>query len=290
MSKLVLGTVQLGMAYGVNNKTGQPDQADAFAILDRAFEAGITMFDTAAAYGNSEEVVGAWILERSFQEKVSIVSKMKPAKGELRPEDEIRASMKRLHLKKLSGYMLHAVADMSSDEIVSSLKGLKAQGLAERVGASIYNPKEAHEAVAKEFDCIQIPYNVFDRRLDVSGFFDETKNAGMTVFARSPFLQGLLLMAPDEIPTHLLPAKQYVEMFRVIATSHHVSVLQAALAYVDAHSGIDHIVFGAETSGQLNEILEEYSKKAPTGLIEELRDAFDNVDSTIIDPSQWKKP
>ncbi|MEN9561731.1 MAG: hypothetical protein RIQ56_1004, partial [Candidatus Parcubacteria bacterium] len=55
--KLVLGTVQLGMSYGIGNFSGQPSRAQALEIIDRAWEAGIRTFDTAAAYGEAEIVL-----------------------------------------------------------------------------------------------------------------------------------------------------------------------------------------------------------------------------------------
>ena len=57
MNKLVLGMVQLGLNYGINNRRGKPSKGESFSILDRAFEGGIRIFDTAAAYGNAEEIL-----------------------------------------------------------------------------------------------------------------------------------------------------------------------------------------------------------------------------------------
>ena len=61
LSAMTIGTVQLGMNYGIANDAGQPDEAKSFAMLRAAFENGITSLDTAAAYGNSEEVIGSWM-------------------------------------------------------------------------------------------------------------------------------------------------------------------------------------------------------------------------------------
>ena len=61
ISQMTLGTVQLGMSYGVNNSTGMPSEEDSFKILDTAYENGITMLDTSDDYGKSEEVIGKYI-------------------------------------------------------------------------------------------------------------------------------------------------------------------------------------------------------------------------------------
>ncbi len=59
LRKLAIGTAQFGLRYGVANSAGQVAPAEAAKILARAREAGVTALDTAIAYGNSEEVLGA---------------------------------------------------------------------------------------------------------------------------------------------------------------------------------------------------------------------------------------
>ncbi len=54
----MLGTVQFGLAYGVANKAGTPAFSEICAMLEEAAAAGINCLDTAAAYGESEEVLG----------------------------------------------------------------------------------------------------------------------------------------------------------------------------------------------------------------------------------------
>ena len=285
-SKLVLGTIQLGMAYGINNQSGQPDKNDAFSILDLAFTNGITTFDTARAYGASEEILGEWIQERGIADSVNVITKMRPGASDVR--QELHASLKALHTKKLDSYMLHAAKDMYTDGIVDEMMTLKEEGVA-HVGVSIYEPQEALDAAERGFECIQVPYNVFDRRLDMNDFFAIAKKKRMTVFARSPFLQGLLLMEPDVLPVHLSHARPYLEQFRAIAFDYGMSPLQAAFAYVNAHHGIDHIVFGVETPAQLEEILGLANKERNEECMQELKTAFAIVDETIVNPVLWKK-
>lgn len=62
-NRLVLGTAQLGMSYGIANKTGLPDLATATAIVQTAWESGICEFDTAQAYGKSEQVLSQALSE-----------------------------------------------------------------------------------------------------------------------------------------------------------------------------------------------------------------------------------
>lgn len=60
-NKMILGTVQLGIDYGINNELGKPSAKDTYEILDYAFKNGVKYLDTASAYGNSEEIIGRYI-------------------------------------------------------------------------------------------------------------------------------------------------------------------------------------------------------------------------------------
>ena len=288
--KLVLGTVQLGMQYGISNTTGKPDEASAMSILDTALEAGIDMFDTAAAYGDSEQVLGRWITSRSISGRVRILSKLSPSPGRNAEnvKSEILNTLRRLNIEKLDGYLLHSAADMESEAVMSGMLAAKKAGHILNIGVSIYEPKQGMRAIEHGLDYIQVPYNAFDRRLDASGFFDVAKKNGAKVFARSAFLQGLLLMEPAAVPQGLSQASQLIKRFRDIATGHGLTPLQAALSYACNHPGIDYVVFGVETKAQLEEILAVDTKEHEP-CVAELRDAFTEVDSIIIDPRLWPK-
>ena len=58
LSKITLGTVQLGMNYGINNTDGKPSEETANQVLSTAIQGGITTFDTSSDYGTSESLVG----------------------------------------------------------------------------------------------------------------------------------------------------------------------------------------------------------------------------------------
>src|SRR5438552_4624627 len=74
-NRLALGTAQLGMQYGVANRTGQPDLEVATRIVSTARQAGIRYFDTAQAYGKSETVLGS-VFQRIGTGDVAVVTKL----------------------------------------------------------------------------------------------------------------------------------------------------------------------------------------------------------------------
>ena len=101
MSKLVLGTVQFGLQYGVNS-VGRPSKEVVKGILAEAAKGGITTLDTSSAYGNSEEILGECIAP---DESFKIVSKY--PKGLTPVVEMFNSSLKRLQIDNLYGYLLH---------------------------------------------------------------------------------------------------------------------------------------------------------------------------------------
>lgn len=107
---LVLGTAQLGFHYGVANKTGQPNQSTATAIVQEAWENGICEFDTAQVYGNSEGVLGKALSELGIAREARVISKFNPALNHLSAvamSDALNESLSRLGVPYLFGTMLH---------------------------------------------------------------------------------------------------------------------------------------------------------------------------------------
>ena len=286
-SKLVLGTAQLGMSYGINNGTGQPDKEESFSILDYAWKHGIDTFDTAPAYGTAEKLLGDWIRSRSLASRARIISKMKGDDAAILLQ--VCASLHALGIERLDGLLLHAQGDMYRRDVQMVLQNAKRDHMTDHIGVSTYSPTEAGDALGMGFDYIQVPYNVFDRRLDKNDFFERAKRYSVKVFARSPLLQGLLLTSPDRIPPYLAHAQPHVTRFREIASTHGLTPLEAALMYVRAHEGIEYIVFGVETSSQLEQIIAAKMQIIDASCLSEMHETFVGLEESIIDPRLWKK-
>ena len=57
-NKLILGTVQFGLKYGINNTIGKPKKNEVLNLLKFAYNSGIRVLDTAEAYGNAHQLIG----------------------------------------------------------------------------------------------------------------------------------------------------------------------------------------------------------------------------------------
>lgn len=289
-AKLCLGTVQFGMRYGIHNTLGrQPTEEEVFGILDAALDAGICMFDTASAYGTSEELLGRYgLAARGGQ----IISKLHPAvEGERRDvQGEIRRSLVRLAASRLYCYMLHRVEDLDDASVMDVMEDAKAREWTDKIGVSIYSPEDAMCAAEdSRIDVIQVPYNVLDQRLDDCGFFEYAKENQKEVFARSTFLQGLLLMSPADAETKVAGSGVYVERFQSMAAEDGFLPREAAMLYALCHAGISYVVFGVDTSAQLRENTSLLSRcRTFLATYKKLHGAFRDIDVNILEPQRWK--
>ena len=290
-NRICLGTVQLGQYYGINNALGRkPHLKESFRLLETAIKFGIKFFDTASVYGDAEKILGDFGINRF---PIKVISKLKPhiSSDANLVLHEIKISLTNLKLKTLEGYLFHDAEDFYKPDLLRGLKLAKEKGLVKNIGVSIYEPEDALNVVQdSDIDFIQIPYNVLDQRLDETDFFELAEKNNVTVFARSSFLQGLLLMTREKIPPKLQDAWKYIEEFQNISRSYGFTPSEAALLFSYSHEKIDYVLFGVETVEQLEtnlKILDKASQFADC--YEELRGKFKNIDRKIIVPSLWTK-
>lgn len=294
--KLCLGTVQFGMDYGVQ-EGGRPSETLANEMLAYAFGQGINCLDTAPAYGDAESVIGRFIRKnKEARDKMRIVSKMPSDILENTPDqawqDKILShaehSLSILGINKLYAYLFHNAGYIFKEKAVESLLSVTGRGYAEKTGVSVYTPEEAMKAL--EYDgirVIQIPYNVFDQRLDQCGFFPKAKKKGVEIYARSTLLQGLLMMDPDRLPERMRFASGYLKRFLDICNGYGIAPLKAAVGYVGASPGIDYMVFGSDNKTQLAEYISMQEEHIPTEMISDLRAEFETVGEKLVNPVLW---
>lgn len=299
MAELCLGTAQLGMQYGINNKVGKLHKESVFEILDVAIENNIRMWDTASVYGQAEELLGEYLADHPDTTKdIKIISKQCQSVDGLEYKDvekcireELRQSLERLHRGYLDGYLLHAYCEIDNLDTIRILQELKAEGLVRAIGVSVYEIYEAEKAIESSvIDYLQMPCSVFDQRGLTAGVFRKAKEKGITVFTRSAFLQGLLMMAEEEIPKYLLGIQPYIKKFNDLLAEYNLEKKHVAVKFILSEKQIDYMVFGVETDAQLKEIIREKEMAPlPDEFVKEIRNCFCNISTDLILPINWKK-
>ena len=290
-AEFCLGTVQMGLKYGIRNEIKrQPSEAESKGLLVQALQSGIKYFDTACSYGKSEEILGDFGLSKHGGQ---IITKLPPnlPDEEDAALDSLRDSLRKLRCNSVDGCLLHRMEDFYKERLWNGLSEAKRLGWVRHIGVSVYEPEEAVAAAKSGLvDYIQVPYNVIDQRLDRQEFFHIAHNNGVRVFARSSFLQGLLLMEDCEFPADLQSAKPYVDLFQRVASAYGYNPREAALLYVLSHPGIDFVVFGVDNLRQLKENTDVREKLAGFDACRRALTAVFrgmSVPQNILNPSQW---
>ena len=283
-----LGTVQFGMNSGVQNN-GRPNLELVFNILDEAISNGVFCFDTAMDYGNAEQILGKYIYDRNInKDYIKIITKGKSQSDLQIIIDNIKNSIENMHIEKLYGFLFHDSSVVYSKDSMDSLNRIKSNGYAENIGVSIYTPEEALKALEYDIDIIQVPYNLFDSRLDKVDFFKKAKEKSIEIYARSSLLQGLALMDYNKLPSNVLFAKDYLIEFDNLCKKYGIDRLNAAVNYVASNDLIDYIVFGTDNLKQFKEYMVIKDKKLPIEFINEIKNCFSDVPEKLVNPVLWK--
>jgi aryl-alcohol dehydrogenase-like predicted oxidoreductase len=291
VKKIVLGTAQLGMNYGIANTTGMPDQKAANAIVDAALCGGIREFDTAQGYGKSEEVLGKALAKHPMKNKAKIISKLSPTLTDcsaISIRSSIQKSLDKLGVDRLYALLLHREEhlDFLSQGLADSLSAMVQEGLVEHLGVSVYSPQKALEALdIEDIEFIQLPTNILDNRFVEAGIFEKAQNQGKTIYIRSVFLQGLLLM--ENVPEKMGFAAQTHAAFRALAREFEISPEEFALMYVQKAFPASKILCGADTPEQVTQNIQSWMKIREPVDIGYIRNKIGNVPERILNPSLW---
>ncbi len=261
ISPMTLGTVQLGMNYGIANDAGKPDEEKSFSILRSALESGVTALDTARAYGDSELVIGRF-LKQWKGEMPAIITKIPKLQGSSSKElekfatESVEQSLERLGVNKVDAIMLHGAKDpvTHGTACVDAVKALIDHGYTNRVGVSVYTAEDIEEMLPYDiFSMTQVPMSIFDQRLIADGSVKKLQERNYSVFVRSVFLQGLFFLEPEKVTDPILSehAVPKIRLLRHIAADLGITVAQLAIAFMRDCAGVTSLVLGADTPEQV---------------------------------------
>lgn len=284
--KLILGTAQFGQNYGITNATGKVPKAEIKSIFRNARSNQIHTLDTASSYGDSEPLLGN-IGVSDFD----VITKL-PSLGSGTYDcyevykKSIESSLKDLKMSHIDTVLLHRPEELMSsygDAIFDALCKLRDRGLFDRIGISIYSPELLDDIYPKYFfDVIQAPLNVFDRRIISSGWLSRLSEMGVSVIARSVFLQGILLSKVNDLPSYFSQWHPHFNQWIEFYQESGLSALEASLQFILQVPEIDKIIVGVESEHQLNEIV-----KATNNPVIIQSNDLETSDLGLISPVHW---
>jgi aryl-alcohol dehydrogenase-like predicted oxidoreductase len=288
VGRICIGTAQFGMNYGVANRQGQVPLTDVSAILARARREGIDTVDTAAAYGDSEEVLGrVGVADWQIVSKVASYSASDIDAGPW-VLGSIGRSLARMNVSRIYAVLLHQSADLVGPHgaaIYDALVEARRRGWCSKIGVSIYAPDDLVALIPKfKIDIVQAPFNVVDRRIAASGWLDRLQGAGIEVHLRSIFLQGLLLMNKGDRPAAFSRWQWLWDSWDNWVQQQGISPLCACVNFAMARHEATRIVVGLESLQQLAQII-----TASDSTCEPVPASLSSDDQDLVNPSRWQK-
>lgn len=292
---LGLGTVQWGKRYGIANATGQPDAVEIGRMLRIAKLHGVRLLDTAASYGTAEMRLGEWgVASLGFQ----IVTKTVPIESDaIISGDDVdqvlvafKQSLQRLKCGHAYGLLVHQAENLlvsNGAKLWDGLQELKRQGLTSKIGVSVYSPDQLSNILDRfPIEIVQLPFNLYDQRFLLGGLFDRLETNGVEVHARSAFLQGLMLIPPDNLPGQFAGIREHHRRLYGALEAAGLSPLDGSLGFCLMQPQIDKVIVGCESTSQLEEILGAINHR---GRALGHPDSFALDDETITNPSRWRQ-
>lgn len=280
MTKFILGGAQLGANYGafsrpLNEKARRAESHETIRLADAL---GVTAVDTARSYPSSEELLGEYPWQGEIHTKLA---------GKLDPLKSLELSLVALRRDSIDlVYLFHQASTWSKNNRKRTEAELqRLRKYSRKIGISIYSVEDVKKFHSLDLiDVIQIPYNVASR-IDLAELQLWRKD-GKLVFARSVFLQGLLLDFTDAVVAPEL--QNFLNAFRQLCKNLGRSPQDLAIGWVLYTGMFDGIVIGAESPNQLRETYWSYSSTQLTKEEFEALESIPKPDSALIDPRAWK--
>jgi aryl-alcohol dehydrogenase-like predicted oxidoreductase len=285
--QLALGTAQFGLDYGITNTRGRVPAEEAAALLQQAWDGGVRLVDTATAYGNSEEVLGA-----AMRDSWRVVTKTLPLRSgaiDAAAVERVDAAFmhSRQRLGRIDTLLVHHAQDLlapGGEQLYAWLQTQKNHGQAWRIGASVYDGDEVAALLDRyALDVVQLPANIADQRLLADGSVGRLHAAGVEIHVRSLFLQGVLLAAPAFAVERFPAQREWLEAFHAECAKRNVTPQQACFGFFKSCTSFTAAVVGVSAADELAQLLSAW-RAAPA--MDWSGWAVDNTSFT--DPRLWK--
>lgn len=284
--KLILGTVQMGLPYGINNSLGKISLENSIEILEYAYESGIEILDSAKAYGNVHEVIGAFHAKNPTK-KFKVITKL-PHEINIDIEQKVDSYLNDMKVNQLHALLFHSFSSYSSNiDKFHVLRKLKSDKKINNIGVSVYTNEEVESVILNdEIDIIQLPFNLLDN-INLRGeILEKIKASGKTVHIRSAFLQGLFFKDTEEQNEIVQKLKSELNLLSEISKRDKASIAEMALSYCCQQTTIDNVVIGIDSLNQLVDNI----KSANYNIKPQTIDAINMIklkNLDILNPSLW---
>ena len=288
INKIALGTAQFGLDYGIANKTGRITCDDVYEILDYAFDHGIDTVDTAYEYGESENILGDFFQARKMS--FELITKLPHLKefNDTIVQKLFKDSLRKLKLNQIQGYLVHRFKDfLEYPDVWFTLENLKQQGLIKKIGFSLYRPEELDLLFERQiqFDIVQFPYSIFDRRFE--RYLKILNEKNVEIHVRSVFLQGSVFLPIEQLPPSFEYNKAHFKRLQEIVSRESLSIGSCCLNFVLLNPLINKVVIGVDSLKQLQANVQAVDSIEEVRRINSELSQLTIEDKNVLVPSRW---
>ena len=280
IKKFIIGSANFYQKYGANSVKIKKKEIEK--ILDLSLNNNINKIDTAHSY----------IKKNSFFSKISeqfeFITKLKPNKNWISQDysqKNLKIHMQQFINHKVDTLLFHDVDILfkkEGEKIFQNLEVFKKKYF-KKIGVSIYDLNSLKYILNRyNIDVVQCPYNIIDKRLITSGWYEILKKRRIEIHVRSVFLQGLLVNNLIYKKKYFKKWKQFfVEWFNYIENNN-LSPIDYCLSDL-LNFDFDKVVIGINNYNHLNEILNFKKVNLNNKVLN-----FKKNDLELIDPRNWK--
>ena len=280
--KIVLGTAQFGMNYGISNQVGKIKTTNITKILNFLKKENINLIDTANNYKKSEKEIGKYC--KKYKKKFNVITKYSASKISIQEQLNLTKSNLGYYPNTI---LAHSYKDYINRDYQIEIKNIKKKYPIKYYGVSLYNPNELYKVLEVDTpDIIQVPCNILDKRFLSKKILKILKNKSIKLHTRSIFLQGLLFMKPTQIFKKFKGVKRKFNKILEISTKENISISELSLLWLFKKKEIDKIIIGIDSLSHLQKNLFALKKKISQKNYK-IIDQINLHDNKIIKPYLW---
>jgi aryl-alcohol dehydrogenase-like predicted oxidoreductase len=271
------------------------ERETSFAVLDHAREQGITLFDTAEAYGSgkSETVLGEWTADRRSRDEIVLATKVSGTLTRDRIISSAEDSLRRLRTDRIDLFQLHNWDAGPLEETLGALDTLLLQGKARAIGVSNWSAWQLCKALLNaatqggtRIESVQPPYNLVQREIEPD-LLPLCVDQGIGITSYSPLGAGFLTgkyrhggevpqgsrfdIIPGHQPLYFTdPGFRVLDGLRDLSRESGRSMIELSLAWVLSRPGITSMLIGARSPAHVDQAITADRVGLSAGLRERL--------------------
>ncbi len=298
VSRLGVGTAAFGLdRYGIPTPgEGSVEPAESIANIHRAVEGGVDFFDTAPAYGRSEELLGEALAEHKdclvatkvpIPENANQVSQSELAR---QVNESLNESLRRLRREVLDVVQIHnaTVQVLEQGDLVGCLERAREAGKLRYIGTSVYGEEAALAAIRTgKIQVLQVALSLLDQRMR-DRVIPEAMSAGVGVLTRSVLLKGTLTKRAQWLPASLRALSQASERAVKELDTCWEALPGMALRFCLSVEGVHCVLSGVRNSAEVEDCLAACAAGAiaPDLLVKAY--GLGLSDERLLNPSHWE--